>query len=200
MAQDNLEYIHLKLSRDIGDEVSSATSNGFNFTKKMREDAINQARLDIYLQFYTMKKPEEFADLFPEYRKIVEVSASAIESGGFHFLQPASIKYIFNVLYVRNSNNIITEKLEEEFYFEALNNDYSVHKPHTDLAKWILKDSEIYILYTSAIQEADKLKVLSLVLPEKINLGDTNDIPEANIFHEAIIKKAVEIIKRGIQS
>lgn len=201
MAQPKLEFIDLKLARDIGDQVSTAGTNGFNFTAAQRLEAINEARHAIYLQSYLKYPPEQFADLFPEYRKIVTIDASSIEAGGYEFVKPVNIRYVFTVQYQKASGVKTTEKLEDEFYYDAKNNTYSIHKPSSTLAKWIDINGRIEILFTSAVEASDKVNLLCLVIPDDAILGGENpDIKEQVIFRNAITDKALEIMKTGIQS
>lgn len=115
MMQAKLEAISIMVSKLVGDEVSSAYTDGKTFTAADRIDAINRARAIVYVQALNTMGIDQLTDAFPEFVR-----------RGYKVIAPVKsedIRKVFKVF-----KNSVKEGMPVQQYYDSLYNPDSKFK------------------------------------------------------------------------
>lgn len=192
MAQDKLIVIGLAVARNIGDEVSTYTTDGVTFTAAQRLAAINLARGEVYTMILNQLGLDNFIKLYPEWL-LYDTSAKTFTNNIASL--PAACRKLLKV-YVTTLSKM-ANPVPEMHTLDALNNAYSKWKGSTSRPYFVVYGSNIRLLTGATSTYSGELFYLKQ--PEHDAYGST-DIPDPWAWLNMIIDKATEILQKRIQA
>ena len=197
MAQPKFDQITIKLSKKIGDEVSTAAADGTGgITAAMRLGFINDGRNKLYLGRLVKLGIDGFIDLFPEFvtSEILFVVSSSVPLDNF-------IKKVLSAkLFVDNTGiSHLLHEIPPDLYQDAEINEFSTNKPNDGFKVFSVFDNRINIL-PNVLSEDDNVTALCLNQPIAIVQGGSNpDIFEPENWIPDIVEAAYQEYLTTIQ-
>lgn len=192
MAQPKLEYITLRVSEKIGDQVSSAGTDGELKTAAKRLEAINEARAQIYNAYYTQLGSDKFIGDYKEFLK----ESSEITLSSLVGTKPANIKKIVSVKYWRDSAGEPSSKqalpMPVQTYYEAIHDEYSVYAVDNLNPQFMEYGTSFKILGGDFSDNKSRLLYLEDCVP--VLQGAYPDIPDPYTWLSQIIEAATKIL------
>lgn len=189
MAQPKLDIVSLAVSRRIGDQVSTSSTDGEVITAAQRLAAINRARGTLFTQLITQLGLRQFADTFPSFVLYeANVTVSPTKDSRIH----KAIKVVYN--------NIIAEEIPAEQIADAIGNQYSAwYTPTGGTLRFYEANNEIVVL--GAGVGVTTATVLFIQKPIDIaGYGGANaDLIEPYEWLDMITDEAVRTILSGLQ-
>lgn len=196
MAQPKLDQISIKLSKRIGDEVSSAASDGAGgITAAMRLDAINDARDTLYLQRLLQLGLDGFQDMFPEFVKSVFLYGE-----DDYVLEDFIKKVLSAVLFVDETGiSHILNFVDPDKYQEASLNPFSTYVTNSSYKVYSVFDNKIKLL-PNVVDEDDNIQAVCLIQPVGVAQGGANpDIFEPVNWINDITEGAYKVLLANLQ-
>ncbi len=192
MAQPKLEYITLRVSEKIGDQVSSAGTDGEQKTAVKRLEAINDARSKIYNGYYNSLGADRFIADYKEFLK----ESGEITLTSLVGTKPANIKKIVSVKFWNDS------RLEEystqafpipvQMYYESIHDEYSVYAVDNLNPQFMEFGTTFKILGGEYSENRARLLYLEDCVPAL--QGAYPDIPDPYTWTTDIIELAAKIL------
>jgi hypothetical protein len=150
MATTKSNLVSIAVSKIVGDEVTSATSDGTLFTSADRLNAINRARGDVYTEMLKTLGQRQFLELYPEFVATASITfASSVAN------KPVGIRRIIKAYY----NSQIIEVAPVEVTLDALYNTYS---------KWYSTTYPVMVEYSES--GVNKLKIIGATISASVTV------------------------------
>lgn len=184
MAQPKFDICSIALSKKIGDEVSSSSTNGDIWSANDRLEAINRARHWIYSEFLTRMGETQFMNLFPEFvgkKENVVISPA----------KAADIRKVIK-LYI---SSVIIEAVPSEAIMDAKHNSASPWFGTATKPRFAENGDAIEIIGADTPGTATALYLIQPV--DIAGIGGANvDLIEPYNWLQHIIEKAFDIIMK----
>lgn len=197
MAQPKLDAISVKLSKKIGDEVSSASADGAGgITAAMRLTFINDARNALYFERLLKLGISGFMQLFPEFVQ------SKVLLGEDSYVLSSDIKLVLSAsLYVDDPGvSHILNEVEPVKYQEASLNPFSTYLTNDSYKLYSVFDNRMNLL-PNVVSEFDSITAICLMQPVAVVQGGSNpDIFEPDNWIPDITEAAYKQYLSTIQS
>lgn len=202
MAQPKLEFISLSVAKKCGDQVSTAAGIGGIFTSQQRINAINEARVSIYLQLLNSLGVDKFANTYMEFIQTTDPEDPIVLLGEDDYIgdTPDYLRQITTVALRDESDDKWYEakRLPLQAYAEALLNPYSPYAPDQNNVKFSEFSGKFRIYGLPNDTYHAFLTYLSEPIPAE--LGDLlPDINDPQIWAEQTIEIAYTQLLKDIQ-
>jgi len=198
MAQPKLDAISVKLSKRIGDEVSSASADGVGgISAAMRLEAINDARNTLYLSRLMDFGIDKFIEIFPEFVQSVVLSCDV----SLKFPLDNFIKAVLAAELHRDVAGGIhlLNFIDAKHFLDAAKNPYSTFKPSSTYEVYSVFDNALHVLPVPATDD-DTLTSMCVIQPIAVVQGGANaDIFEPENWVNDITMAAFKVLLTNLQ-
>lgn len=191
MAQPKLEYITLRVSEKIGDQVATASTDGELKAAAKRLQAINEARSQIYNNLYTQIGSDRFIGDYKEFIK----TSGVIYLTSLVGTKPINVKKIISVRFWDDfeADSVVATPVPVQNYYEAQYDTHSVYYEDSQTPQFLEFATTFKILGGALSDNNSEILYLEDIVP--VSQGGANaDIPDPYTWFSQIIEVAAKIL------
>jgi len=191
MAQPKLEYITLRVSEKIGDQVTVASTNGELKTAAKRLQAINEARSNIYNSLYNSIGSDRFIG---DYKEFIKTSGT-IALTDLVGTKPANVKKMISLRFWDDfdSDSVVATPVPVQNYYEAQYDTHSVYFEDSQTPQFLEFSTTFKILGGALSDNNAEILYLEDIVPA-VQGGANADIPDPYSWFPQIISEAAKIL------